>query len=131
MTDRRAFLTTGVAALAAPAQAQPGGVKTLFEHALPPIDLSRYELKALEVTYPPGAASQSHRHPGVVVGYVLEGSIRFGLAGKPETVLTAGQMFYESPDDIHQVSANASTTAPARMLAVMIVEKGKPISSRV
>jgi quercetin dioxygenase-like cupin family protein len=41
--------------------------------------------------------------------YVLEGSIVMGLKGSKEVTLTAGQTFYESPDDIHTVGRNAST----------------------
>src|SRR5260370_25150655 len=83
----------------------------------------------VEVSYAPGVVSPKHRHPGFVFGYVLEGEVRFQVTGQPEAVYTAGQMFYEGPDDVHLVSGNASQSKPAKFLVFMIVEKGKPISA--
>ncbi len=67
----------------------------------------------LTVEYAPGQSSPMHRHNAHTFVYVLEG---------------AGQTFYESPDDIHAVSANASKTAPAKFVVFMVKEKGAPVS---
>jgi quercetin dioxygenase-like cupin family protein len=40
--------------------------------------------------------------------------------------LTAGQTFYEGPDDVHIVGRNASSTRPAKLLAVLLKDKGTP-----
>ena len=78
---------------------------------------------------PPGAASPPHRHPGHhVFGYVLEGSYKIKVDQGPETVLTKGQTFHEAPGQLHAVSANGSQTEPAKVLAFIIVESGKPIT---
>jgi quercetin dioxygenase-like cupin family protein len=53
------------------------------------------------------------------------------LAGKPAVTLNAGDTFYEAPEDVHLVSANASTTAPAKLLVFMIRDKAKPESRPV
>jgi quercetin dioxygenase-like cupin family protein len=45
--------------------------------------------------------------------------------GTPVT-LTAGQTFYEGPGDIHVVGRNASSTKPAKILAVLVKNKGAP-----
>src|SRR5215813_4045862 len=37
------------------------------------------EASLVEVSYPPGERSAEHRHPGFIVGYVLEGQIRFPI----------------------------------------------------
>lgn len=50
--------------------------------------------------------------------------------GKPVT-LTAGQTFYESPTDVHSVSKNASDTQPAKILAVLVKDAGKPATVAV
>lgn len=50
-------------------------------------------------------------------------------AGSPIT-LTAGQTWYEGPDDVHVVSRNASKTAPAKYLVVLVKGKGAPILTR-
>jgi len=58
--------------------------------------------------------------------FVLEGELIMQVRGGPAVTLRPGQTFYESPDDIHEVSANASKTAPAKFLVVMIKDKAKP-----
>jgi quercetin dioxygenase-like cupin family protein len=42
--------------------------------------------------------------------------------------LSKGQTFYEAPGQLHAVSANASGTEPAKVLAVLVAESGKPIT---
>jgi len=78
------------------------------------------------VEYPPGGGSPSHRHDAQVFVYVLEGHVKMQVKGGPLLTLGPGETFYESPTDIHVVSANASTTEPAKILAILIKDKGKP-----
>jgi quercetin dioxygenase-like cupin family protein len=78
------------------------------------------EVSVLTVEYPPGVASPEHHHDAEVFVYVLEGSMRMQVKGSPLQTLRAGQMFYEGPDDIHTVSANASDTARAKILVFMV-----------
>lgn len=49
------------------------------------------------------------------------------VKGGKEVTLTPGQTFYEGPDDIHVVGRNASTTEPAKMLVILVKDKGAPI----
>ena len=133
MTDRRAFLTTGFATMMAHAMAARSAeaaptAKPLAQRDAPAVNLDGWQMTATEVSYPPGEASGRHRHPGFVCGYVLEGQYRFAVDGKPETVLSAGQMFFEDPGDVHAVSGNASKTQPARILAIVFTKKGDPIT---
>ncbi len=86
------------------------------------------EVRMLAVEYIPGGASLSHRHNAQVFVYVLEGTVKMHVAGGPLLTLGPGQTFYESPDDIHTVSANASATKPARILVFMIKDAGAPVS---
>jgi quercetin dioxygenase-like cupin family protein len=86
------------------------------------------ELRLLEVEYLPGGASPPHRHDAQVLVYVLEGSVRMQVSGAPPATLGPGDTFYEGPDDVHTVSANASATAPARLLVFMVRNRGTPIS---
>ena len=88
------------------------------------------EVVMLTVTYPPAGASLPHRHDAQVFVFVLEGELTMQVRGSPAVTLRPGQTFYESPDDIHEVSANASNTAPAKFLVVSIKDKGTP-GSRV
>jgi quercetin dioxygenase-like cupin family protein len=102
--------------------------RTIVQRDAPAVNLDGWQMTASEVTYPPGESSGRHRHPGFVCGYVLEGQYRFAVAGQPETVLSAGQMFFENPGDVHAVSGNASKTEPARILAIVFTKKGDPVT---
>src|SRR5262249_29846045 len=82
------------------------------------------EATMLTVELPPGADSPAHRHNANTFVYVLEGTVVMQVQGGPEQTLTVGQTFYESPTDIHTVSRNASKTAPAKILVVMVKEVG-------
>jgi quercetin dioxygenase-like cupin family protein len=89
------------------------------------------EALMITVTYGPGAASLPHRHDAQVFVYVLEGEVTMQVQGQPPVTLRAGQTFYEGPEDIHQVSANASRTASARILVFMVKDKAKPASRAI
>lgn len=60
--------------------------------------------------------------------YVLEGTLTMRLRGQPAVTLHPGQTFYESPGDVHVVSANASDKLPAKFLVVMIKDRNRPPS---
>ena len=78
------------------------------------------------VEYPPGGSDPIHRHNAHAFVYMLEGSVVMQLKGGQEVTLTAGQAFYEGPDDVHIVDRNASKTEPAKFLVVLIKNKGAP-----
>ncbi len=82
------------------------------------------EAVMLTVEYAAGASSSKHRHNSNTFVYVLEGSIVMQVAGGMEMTLGPGQTFYESPDDIHTVSKNASDTKPAKFLVFFVKDKG-------
>jgi quercetin dioxygenase-like cupin family protein len=62
-----------------------------------------------------------------VAVYVLEGSVVMQVKGGKELTLGPGQSFYESPNDIHVVSRNASTSKPAKFLVFLINKKDAPL----
>jgi quercetin dioxygenase-like cupin family protein len=82
----------------------------------------------LEVTYPPGAKSASHQHPGPTFGYVVKGSILWAINGEPAKTLTAGQTFFEPLGSVHSTSANASATEPAVISVVIVGKTGEALS---
>ena len=111
-------------------QAQtPGGRKIVFERDLPELNTKGWTATAVEVSYAPGESSGAHRHPGITIAYVLEGEIRSKVGDEPEKTYAAGQMFLETPNQLHAVSRNASATKPAKLLAVMLAEKGKQLTT--
>jgi quercetin dioxygenase-like cupin family protein len=95
------------------------------------VGLPGKEAVMLTVEYPPGGSSSAHRHDANVFVYVLEGTLRTEVDGAPVVTLKAGETFYENPDDVHRVSANASDTEPVKFLVVMIKDKGKPATRPV
>jgi quercetin dioxygenase-like cupin family protein len=103
-------------------------VRTLMSQALPALSGDHLKAFLLEVRYAPGEASTPHSHPCAVVGYVVEGSIRTQVQGQPEMTYKAGQSFYEAPNGVHLVSANASSTEPAKLLAYLICDRDTPLS---
>jgi len=132
MMNRRILLASTSALLvqALLSNAQTGsGRKIVFEHDLPDLNLKGWSVTVVEVSYAPGESSGAHRHPGITIAYVLEGEVRSKVGDDPEKPYTAGQMFLETPNQVHAVSRNASTTKPARLLAVMLAEKGKQLTT--
>ena len=97
-------------------------VTLVYQHELP--NCPGKSIKSVLVEYGPGASSQSHTHPksAFIYATVLEGTIRSQVNNEPVTTYSAGQSFSELPGDIHRVSANASETAPAKLLAVFVVD---------
>ena len=104
------------------ASADKSKVTLVFDHALP--NVPGKSMKGVLVEYEPGGSSPGHTHPDSAFIYatVLEGAIRSKVNDDPEKVYRAGESFAEVPGDHHGVSANASDTQPARLLAVFVVD---------
>ncbi|MDE0154920.1 MAG: cupin domain-containing protein [Gammaproteobacteria bacterium] len=85
----------------------------------------------LTVEFAPGEVSAPHRHNAHTFVYVLEGSVVMQVQGGEAKTLTAGQTFYENPDDIHTVANNASDTEPAKILVFFIKDSDAPASMPV
>jgi quercetin dioxygenase-like cupin family protein len=88
-----------------------------------------WEVHVNWVDYPPGRVGARHKHPGFTLAYVLEGAVVTKITGQPEQVYKAGQMFYEAPGDVHEVSTNASQTERARLLAMNFIPKGQQLTT--
>jgi quercetin dioxygenase-like cupin family protein len=96
--------------------------RVALEHALPALDGTTLRSTIVEVTYPPGATSAPHSHPCPVLGYVARGAVRMRFNDEAERVYQAGETFYEAPNGRHAVSANASATAPAVLVATFVCD---------
>ncbi len=114
-----ALALTPVAAIAQGSEAK---VSVVFDHALP--NAPGKSMKGILVEYGPGGSSAAHTHAqsAFIYATVLEGAIRSKVNDGPEKVYHKGENFYEMPGDRHAVSANASATAPAKLLAVFVVD---------
>jgi quercetin dioxygenase-like cupin family protein len=88
-----------------------------------------HELNMITVEYPPGGGSKPHRHNAYVLVYVLEGTLEMKVRGTPVVTVHAGESFVERPDDIHEISRNASQTEKAKFLVVALKTTGQPLST--
>lgn len=97
-------------------------VTLVYQHELP--NVPNKSVKGVLVEYGPGGYSPGHTHASSAFIYatVLEGAIRSQLNDGPVNTFEAGQSFTEMPGDRHGVSANASETKPAKLLAVFVVD---------
>jgi quercetin dioxygenase-like cupin family protein len=113
--------------LVAGAVAQDAKVTPLIAKDL--VGIAGKEATIVTVEYAPGGRSTEHRHNAHTFVYVLEGSVVMQVKGGQEVTLVPGQTFYESPEDIHTVSKNASNTKPAKFLVFFVKEKGAPATA--
>jgi len=122
--NRIALFVAAAAALFATSIAAQENIKItrIFNQELP--NAPGKSLRVVLVEYGPGGGSPSHRHPpsAFIYARVLEGAIRSKVNDAPERTYQAGESWIEQPGDHHQVSQNASTTAPAKLLAVFVVD---------
>ncbi len=117
---------TGAAKSANPLAGDKGvTVRPILQHDMP--DVAGKQISMVLVEFEPGAGSSPHRHPGSTIAYVLEGAVVSEVdPGKPVTY-HAGQSWYELPMHTHRIARNASKTRPAKILAVLISEKGQEL----
>jgi quercetin dioxygenase-like cupin family protein len=108
---------------------KPERARIAMSPDLPHLDGDPLKATIVEVNYGPGEFSTAHSHPCPVIGYVLAGALRTQVKGEPEAVYKPGQTFYEAPNGIHQVSANASKTEPTKFLAFFVCDHEGPLST--
>src|SRR5579863_9648561 len=102
-------------------------VEVIASHALPNVPGKRVTI--VRVFYGPGGFSHAHRHAGTVTAYVTKGEIRSQLGGGPVETFGVGQSFFEPPGSTHVVSANASNTEPAELIAVFVADEGAQLTT--
>ena len=115
-----------VAANAQPAS-NPAKVSVVFDHVLP--NAPGKSMRGVLVEYAPGGFSGAHTHApsAFIYAMVLEGAIRSKVNDGPEKTYKKGENFFEMPGDRHGVSANASATEPAKLLAVFVVNTDEKV----
>jgi quercetin dioxygenase-like cupin family protein len=129
MLKRFLTMTASVIALATPAaahtaQAGSDTVTPVFEHTIP--NIPGKSLVSV-VDYPPGGSTEPHLHAksAFIYAHVLSGAIRSQVDDGADKVYQAGESFFETPGAYHRISENASTTEPARLLAVFVLDAGE------
>ena len=102
-------------------------IEPIASHALPNVAGKR--VTVVRVFYGPGGFTPPHYHSGSVTAYVTKGEIRSQLGGGPVETFKVGQSFFEPPGSTHLVSANASTTEPAELIAIFVADEGAQLTA--
>ena len=104
-------------------------VEPIGSYALPNVPGKRITI--VRVFYGPGGFTRAHRHAGSVTATITKGEIRSQLAGGAVETFKVGQSFFEPPGAVHLVSANASNTEPAELMAVFVADEGAQLTTFV
>lgn len=104
-------------------------VEPISSHALPNVAGKRVTI--VRVFYGPGGFTPAQQHAGSVTAYITKGEVRSQLAGGPVETFGVGQSFFEPPGATHLVSANASMTEPAELIAVFVADEGAQLTTLV
>ena len=75
----------------------------------------------------PGGSVGRHTHFGIESGYVLAGQSSLEVEGEVPRLLNAGDSYAIAAGKVHD--AKVVGDAPAKVLAVYVVEKGKPLAT--
>jgi len=81
----------------------------------------------VRVDFAPGATSHPHTLPGHVFAVVLSGEVESALGDQPPQRYKAGDAWYEAPGELHRVTRNASSTAPATIVAWVLSNGSEPL----
>lgn len=134
MNDRREFMQLAallaIAARATAVQAAEQTPTARGEIARYPLGgaLAGHDAVLVDLIARPGAAnSAGHRHPGFVLGYVIEGSYGFSVEGQTPRSVNAGETFFEEAGALHTGTASANPDKPAHLLAFMVVPTGSAL----
>ena len=104
-------------------------VEVVNSYALP--DMPGKRVTVVRVTYGPSGFTPPHRHAGTVTAYITKGQIRSQLNGGPVEIFDVGQSFFEPPGTIHLVSANASSTDWAELIAIFVADEGAQLTTLI
>lgn len=116
------IISVGVSAQEKKVDTIPGLRETVSFLFKQPLEGHGLDGKVVEMTYvdfPPGSTALPHRHPCPLFVYVLQGEIVSVFEGKKYRY-KAGDVFYESPNGLHENAWNESTTTPAKIIAFFI-----------
>jgi quercetin dioxygenase-like cupin family protein len=125
--DTVSTIAAPLCAVGDPAGSPLDTVEPIASYALPNVPGKRVTI--VRVFYGPGGFTRAHRHAGSVTAYVTKGEIRSQLGGGPVETFKVGQSFFEPPGATHLVSANASNTEPAELIAVFVADEGAQLTT--
>jgi quercetin dioxygenase-like cupin family protein len=98
---------------------------TVATHDLSTIPGQQVVVNRVEMA--PGAKEDKHTHPGDLFGYVIEGTLVMNVEGQAPKTVPAGGVFFVAGNAVHW--GENTGQAPCKVLATIVFEKGKPITS--
>jgi len=121
-----------LAALAAGGLTQPAAAQQptaiqrieLAKQMFPP---DKYATFIYMVVVQPGGVVARHTHPGIEMGYTLEGDAVLSVEGQPDLKMTPGVTYSVPPGAIH--GAKNTGDKPIKIVATFVVEKDKPLAT--
>jgi len=93
-------------------------------------DLQGFDAVIVELNFQPGVSVPEHRHPGPIVGYVVDGQMKFSIDHEPDKAVAAGGTFFEPRGALHTSFGSADPDAPVRIVAFLVVPNGSPLTER-
>ena len=115
------------APLTAPApQPEPAAPRRSGELARYPLSgpLEGFDAVLVELHFAPGVSAPDHRHPGPIVGYVVDGQMRTAINHEQDQIVPAGGTFFEPFGALHTTFASASPDVPVHAVAFLVVPTG-------
>ena len=121
-----AFVSLGIVGSLNAQQTTPPPLPAIKRTPLQKVDVpgSNYEVVFGIAEFVPNAKALRHSHPGTVLAYVMEGEFFMAPDGQPEKTYKAGESL-QVPDRV--IHSEGTTDKPAKVMAVYVVEKGKPL----
>jgi quercetin dioxygenase-like cupin family protein len=94
-----------------------------------PVAAADHEAVVVKAELAAGGHAGRHTHPGDEISYVVDGDAELLVDGQPPLKLKAGEGFSVPAGKVHDLRNNGK--APAHLIGVYVVEKGKPLAAPV
>lgn len=107
------------------AQNAPGPTRTILQRHDTPAP--GYEAVLVKIEIPVGGREGRHTHPGLVTGYVEQGTLTLEYEGRPTTAYKPGDSFILEPGKVHE-GINTGNV-PVKAVATFVVAKGAALTT--
>ena len=121
-------LALGANAQPVPSPVQPAPVKRTMLGKVE-VPGANYDVITAMVEIAPGFKAGRHTHPGTAQFQMLDGEFWLALDGQPEKTFKAGEFGEIRDAAVHNEGSVGS--APAKLLVIYTVERGKPLVNPV
>ena len=93
------------------------------------LDIPGYETILAEAFVAVGGREGKHKHPGALIGYILEGEMDLELEGHPTKSLKPGDSLLIPAGQVHEGINKGKV--PIKALVTFVVKKGEPLTTSV